>query len=67
MVTFNNYINLFVLQELGDITEGVRLWRIKWGYSQGMMKLVESKNAMLACTDCVFAHYARAWNYWWSL
>jgi len=25
MVTFNNYINLFVLQELGDITEGVRL------------------------------------------
>jgi len=25
MVTLNNYINLFVLQELGDITEGVRL------------------------------------------
>ena len=25
MVTFNNYINRFVLQELGDITEGVRM------------------------------------------
>jgi hypothetical protein len=25
MVTYNSYINRFVLQELGDITEGVRL------------------------------------------
>jgi len=40
MATFNNYINLFVLQESGDITEGVRLWRIKWGQSQWKIVLV---------------------------
>jgi len=40
MAIYYIHINRFVLQELGDITEGVRLWRIKWGYSQEMMKLV---------------------------
>jgi len=28
MANLNNRINRFVLQELGDITEGVWLWRI---------------------------------------
>ena len=28
MATYNDHINRFVLQELGDIMEGVWLWRI---------------------------------------